>query len=64
MRIVVDRTCCAGLGVCESIAPKHFEVDDDGELVLLQEQVSDAERSDVDEAVAGCPTGALSLTDD
>jgi ferredoxin len=64
MKIAVDRTCCAGLGVCESIAPKYFEVDDGGELVLLEEQVDEADRAGLDDAVAGCPTGALSLTDD
>lgn len=60
-KIVVDRTRCTGLGICESVSPDHFEVDDDGELVVLREDVTPDEIATVREAVAGCPTGALSL---
>jgi ferredoxin len=61
MRILVDRTKCTGLGICESIAPNHFEVDDNGDLVLLEENITDDERSTIEEAVDSCPTSALSL---
>jgi ferredoxin len=61
MKIVVDRTRCTGLGICESIAPDHFEVDDNGDLVLLNEDITDDERATIEEAVEGCPTSALSL---
>jgi ferredoxin len=61
MRIVVDRTKCTGLGICESLAPDRFEVADNGELLLLDDVVTDSDRAAIDEAVAGCPTFALSL---
>ncbi|MFE2995774.1 ferredoxin [Nocardia sp. NPDC059246] len=61
MRIVVDRTKCTGLGICESIAPDVFEVDEDGDLVLLQEKITEDMRATVEEAIAGCPTFALRL---
>ncbi len=60
-KIVVDRTRCTGLGICESLAPEFFEVDEDGTLVLLEENVSDGAMRSVEEAVAGCPTEALRL---
>ena len=61
MKITVDRVMCTGLGICESLAPNVFEVDDDGDLVLLTETVSDEDLEGVREAVAGCPTEALRL---
>lgn len=64
MRITVDRQKCTGLGICESLAPDVFEIDDDGVLVLAKDDISDAERADVEAAVAGCPTAALRLTAD
>ncbi|CAM3609639.1 ferredoxin [Smaragdicoccus niigatensis] len=61
MKILVDRTKCTGLGICESLAPEHFEVNDEGELVLLDEHVTDDTLLGVEEAIAGCPTAALRL---
>jgi ferredoxin len=59
MKVVVDFAKCTGLGICESLAPEFFEVNDDGDLVLLKEDVSVDELQGVEEAVAGCPTEAL-----
>ncbi|WP_127479313.1 ferredoxin [Nocardioides pantholopis] len=61
MKIVVDYDKCTGLGMCESLSPDHFEVNDEGDLVLLKDGVSAEERQGVDEAVAACPTEALRL---
>jgi ferredoxin len=61
MKVIVDFAKCTGLGICESMAPEFFEVNDDGELVLLKENVSDDELQSVEEAIAGCPTEALRI---
>lgn len=61
MKVHVDFGKCTGLGICESLAPDFFEVNDDGDLVLLKEDVSAEEISAIEEAVAGCPTEALSI---
>lgn len=60
MRVVIDGDKCTGLGLCESIAPEYFEVQDDGSLLLLQEPGED-QRSLLEEAVRSCPTTALRL---
>ncbi|MCD2194592.1 ferredoxin [Actinomycetospora endophytica] len=62
-RIVVDYDKCTGLGICESIAPDVFEVDDDGSLLILEESPDETRRGELQEAVDGCPTGALSIED-
>ncbi|WP_040863162.1 ferredoxin [Nocardia niigatensis] len=59
MKVVVDRSKCTGLGICESLAPAFFEIDDNGELVQLKEDITDDELAAVEEAVQGCPTEAL-----
>lgn len=61
MKVIVDFVKCTGLGICESMAPEIFEVNDDGELVLLKEDITDDELRSVEEAVAGCPTEALRI---
>jgi ferredoxin len=61
MRIVLDRARCTGIGICEAIAPTVFEVDDDGELVVLSQDVPEGSGAEVAEAVAGCPALALRL---
>lgn len=61
MKIKLDQTKCTGLGICESLAPTVFEVNDDGELVLLTEVVTDELLEDVKKACEGCPTEALTL---
>lgn len=61
MKCVVDYDRCTGLGICESLAPDLFEVNYDGDLVLLKEDVSEDELQAVEEAVSGCPTEALRI---
>ncbi len=59
--VTVDFDKCTGLGICESLAPDFFEVNDDGELLVLKEEISDEELQEVEEAVNGCPTEALKI---
>ena len=61
MRIVLDESKCSSLGMCESIAPEHFEVGDDGALVLLDSTPDESLRALIQEAVAACPTAALRI---
>lgn len=63
MKIVLDENKCSSLGMCESVAPDYFEVGDDGALVVLNAQPPQETRALMEEAVAACPTGALSIQD-
>jgi ferredoxin len=63
MRVVVDQDKCTGLGLCESISPDFFEVQDDGSLELLRNDVEDGQVGTLQEAVRSCPTEALRLVD-
>jgi ferredoxin len=60
MQLMVDRDRCTGIGICESIAPDTFEVDDDGQLTITQ-PADDSTRALMEEAVRSCPARALTL---
>ncbi|MDS1114817.1 ferredoxin [Gordonia westfalica] len=61
MKVELDRARCTGLGICESLASDFFEIADDGSLLVLKDEVTDADLMEVEEAIAGCPTEALRL---
>jgi ferredoxin len=61
MVIRVDRTKCAGIGLCEMTAPTVFEVGEDGQSHVIAAEPSPGDTTAVEEAVANCPTGALSI---
>lgn len=61
MKVVVDRTKCSGIGLCEITAPTIFEVGDDGQSQVINQQPSADEMPTVEEAIGNCPTGALSI---
>lgn len=61
MRITVDFDLCESNGLCEAMAPQHFELDDDDYLQILREDVPEAHLDDVKRAVAACPRAAISL---
>lgn len=61
-QVTVDRDLCVSSGMCESLAPAVFEIDDDGELVVLQDVVQDALLADAQAAARSCPTRALTVT--
>ena len=62
MKIHIERDCCISSGSCVLEAPAVFDQDDDGVVVLLEERPGDTQ--DVRDAVANCPSGALSITDE
>jgi ferredoxin len=61
VNIELDVTRCTGLGLCEAMAPEHFEVQDDGSLTVLRVDVESDELEQVRGAIASCPTEALRL---
>ncbi len=61
MKLRVDTEKCSGIGLCEMTAPDVYEVGDDGQAHVLNETPDDSELAVINEAVANCPTGALSI---
>jgi ferredoxin len=61
IKVVVDRDICQNHGQCVFAAPQVFELDDDGELVQLQDEVGEELRANVEEAADVCPTQAITI---
>jgi ferredoxin len=61
MRVEVDFDRCTSNAICMGIAPEVFEVRDDGFLHVLNEDPGTDLHDDVLDAVASCPTRALSV---
>ena len=60
MRVEVDLGRCEAHGMCESIAPEVFRLDDD-DLLHHDETPDEALREKVQRAVASCPAQAIRL---
>lgn len=63
MRIVVDRTKCSSIGLCEATAPDIFEIGPDGALTVLIDHIPEGRRIDLEQACENCPTQALSIVE-
>lgn len=63
MKVVVDRTKCSSIGLCEAVAPDIFEIGPDGVLNILITDISADRRHEVEQACENCPTQALSIED-
>lgn len=61
LKVIVDYDLCEANGLCVEAAPEVFELDDNDNLHLLQEEPSEALREKVEKAVRMCPKAALRL---
>jgi ferredoxin len=62
LRVVIDEDKCLGNARCVATAPKVFDVDDDGNAMLLIDgDISDEHVAKIDLAIRSCPTSAISL---
>ena len=63
MKIVVDRSKCSSIGLCEATAPDIFEIGPDGGLNILLDEIPEGRRVELEQACENCPTQALSIED-
>lgn len=62
-KIVPDWDLCEANGICEAMAPDIFEINDDDQLDIHDDVVTDENQARVERAVAGCPKSALSIVE-
>ena len=64
MRITVDEDRCCGAGTCVLLAPDVFDQrDEDGIVVLLNDNPPDELAADIHQAAAVCPALAIVVED-
>lgn len=62
MKAHVDKDICIGCGLCPSICPDVFQLDDeDGKAVAIVDEVPDELKDDTEEAAASCPVEAIAV---
>lgn len=61
MRVCVDNDKCTAHAVCEAIAPEIFEVQDDGGLLILDENPAEELRQRLQESADACPADAIRI---
>lgn len=59
-----DVTLCQGYANCVDLAPDVFDIDDDGVVVLLECEITDANLARIEQAVQSCPVSALSIKEE
>lgn len=61
MHVTVDYELCESNGICAGLVPDVFDLRDDDNLYLLQEDPPEGLRAQVELAVRRCPRQALRL---
>ena len=61
MRVTVDYDLCESNGICAGLEPSVFDLRDDDNLYLLQEEPPEELRPKIELAVKRCPRQALRL---
>ena len=64
LRASIDWDRCEGYGVCGRVAPEIFVVDDQGNSDVILEEVPANLRIKAMLAMQGCPTSAVSVTEE
>jgi ferredoxin len=64
VKVEADREVCISAGNCVMAAGAVFDQDDDGIVVVLVDEVPEAEEEHAREAVKLCPSQALRVVED
>lgn len=63
MKVTIDEDLCTGCGLCETICPDVFELNDDGIAEVIGEVDEDL-KDDVQEAIDSCPVECISWVEE
>jgi len=62
VKVIIDVAACQGYACCMMEAPSVFDLnEDEGKVILLQENPSEDLRTQVDTAARTCPAKAIRL---
>jgi ferredoxin len=64
MRVQADVGKCQGYGNCAALDDRHFDLDDEGLVIVRRDAVTPAEVDTTAEAIRSCPAEAIWLADD
>lgn len=61
MKAYVDRDACISCGLCESLCPDVFKLDDEGISVVIVDEVPEDSKDCAIESQEQCPTDAITV---
>ena len=61
MKAHVDKATCISCGICASVCPEVFQMDDDGKAKAIEDSVPTTEEDSTKEAEDQCPVDAISI---
>jgi ferredoxin len=61
MKAHVDKDTCIGCGLCPSVCPEVFEMQDDGKAGEITGNVPESAGDTAKEAADSCPVSAISV---
>lgn len=61
MKACVDKDACIGCGLCESICPEVFQLNDEGISEVIVDEIPQDLIESAKEAEAQCPTAAITI---
>lgn len=61
MKATVDHDLCIGCGLCESICPQVFSMNEQGLAETTGEEIAEAFRESAQEAQEQCPVEAITI---
>jgi ferredoxin len=59
VRVEVDQDLCISCGACIDTCPEIFDWNEDDKAYAVREEVPEELEDEAQEAVDGCPTGAI-----
>lgn len=61
MKAYVDKDLCIGCGLCESLLPAVFKMDDDGKAEAVAEELPKELLDEAEDTRSQCPVDAISI---
>ncbi|MCK4352541.1 ferredoxin [candidate division WOR-3 bacterium] len=62
MRVKIDEDACTGCGVCESLCPDVFKIEEDEKAHIINPD--DCNGCDCQEVIDSCPTQAILIEEE
>jgi ferredoxin len=64
MKVTIDKDLCIDCGVCESLVPEVFSINDEGITEVILSPVPEELQDAVREAAEECPTEAIIIDEE
>ena len=64
MNLKIDQDKCLRCGMCTGIAMDIFNFNDEGNIQINEDNITDENKDSIEDAINSCPVGAISKEDE